>query len=45
MLKKGLNVNNAHLTLFYRLPYNDPNPEVTANGAGNARSTTERKQG
>jgi type I restriction enzyme R subunit len=30
ILKKGLDVDNARLTLLYRLPYNDLNPEVKA---------------
>src|SRR5688572_30332161 len=29
-LKKGLDVDNAHLTLLYRQPYNTLNPEVDA---------------
>jgi len=28
LLKKGLAIDDAHLTLFYRQPYNDLNPEV-----------------
>ncbi len=28
VLKKGLSIDDAHLTLFYRQPYNDLNPEV-----------------
>jgi type I restriction enzyme, R subunit len=40
VLKKGLDVDNAHLTLFYRLPYNDLNPEVTARFDSNVFSVT-----
>lgn len=40
VLKKGLEVDNAHLTLFYRLPYNDLNPQVTAQFASNLFSVT-----
>jgi type I restriction enzyme R subunit len=40
VLKKGLDVDNAHLTLFYRLPYNDLNPEVTARFESNVFSVT-----
>jgi type I restriction enzyme R subunit len=40
VLKKGLDVDNAHLTLFYRLPYNDLNPEVTAKFESNVFSVT-----
>lgn len=28
VLKKGLSIDNAHLTLLYRAPYNDLNPDV-----------------
>lgn len=28
VLKKGLSIDDAHLTLFYRQPYNDLNPDV-----------------
>src|ERR1035437_1979 len=40
VLKKGLDVDNAHLTLFYRLPYNDLNPDVTAKFEANLFSVT-----
>lgn len=40
VLKKGLDVDNAHLALFYRLPYNDLNPEVTAKFESNVFSVT-----
>ncbi|MDP3851101.1 MAG: type I restriction endonuclease [Luteolibacter sp.] len=40
VLKKGLDVDNAHLTLFYRLPYNDLNPDVTAKFESNVFSVT-----
>lgn len=30
VLKKGLDVDNAHFDLLYRLPYNALNPDVTA---------------
>lgn len=40
VLKKGLEVDNAKLTLFYRLPYNDLNPEVSARFAANIFSVT-----
>ena len=29
VLKKGLAIDDAHLTLLYRMPYNDLNPDVT----------------
>lgn len=28
VLKKGLEIDDAHLTLLYSLPYNDANPKV-----------------
>ena len=31
VLKKGLAIDDAHLTLLYSLPYNDLNPEIQAN--------------
>jgi type I restriction enzyme, R subunit len=40
VLKKGLDVDDAHLTLFYRLPYNDLNPDVTARFESNVFSVT-----
>ncbi len=40
VLKKGLDVDNAHFTLLYRLPYNDLNPEVTAKFDSNIFSVT-----
>ena len=40
VLKKGLDIDNAHLDLLYRLPYNDLNPEVVANFAANVFSVT-----
>jgi type I restriction enzyme R subunit len=40
VLKKGLDVDNAHLTLLYRLPYNDLNPEVKARFDSNLFSVT-----
>jgi type I restriction enzyme R subunit len=40
VLKKGLDVDNAHFDLLYRLPYNDLNPEVTAKFESNVFSVT-----
>lgn len=40
VLKKGLNIDDAHFDLLYRLPYNDLNPEVVANFAANIFSVT-----
>ncbi len=40
VLKKGLEVDNAHLDLLYRLPYNDLNPEVNAKFESNLFSVT-----
>lgn len=40
VLKKGLDIDNAHFDLLYRLPYNDLNPEVVANFAANVFSVT-----
>ncbi len=40
LLKKGLAVDNAHLDLLYRLPYNDLNPEVKAKFDSNLFSLT-----
>ncbi|MDP0490938.1 MAG: DEAD/DEAH box helicase family protein [Verrucomicrobiota bacterium JB023] len=40
VLKKGLDVDNAHFTLLYRLPYNDLNPEVKAKFESNLFSVT-----
>ncbi len=40
VLKKGLDVDNAHFTLLYRLPYNDLNPDVTAKFETNIFSVT-----
>jgi type I restriction enzyme R subunit len=40
VLKKGLEVDNAHLDLLYRLPYNDLNPEVKAKFESNRFSVT-----
>jgi len=40
VLKKGLEVDNAHLTLLYRLPYNDLNPDVKARFESNRFSVT-----
>ena len=40
VLKKGLDVDNAHLDLLYRLPYNDLNPEVKARFESNLFSVT-----
>lgn len=40
VLKKGLDIDDAHFNLLYRLPYNDLNPEVLANFAANIFSVT-----
>ncbi|QLI82652.1 type I restriction endonuclease subunit R [Chitinibacter fontanus] len=40
VLKKGLDIDDAHLTLLYRLPYNELNPEVVSNFAANIFSVT-----
>ena len=40
VLKKGLDIDDAHFDLLYRLPYNDLNPEVAANFAANVFSVT-----
>lgn len=40
LLKRGLDVDNAHLDLLYRLPYNDLNPDVTAKFESNVFSIT-----
>lgn len=40
ILKRGLNVDNAHLDLLYRLPYNDLNPQVSAKFESNIFSVT-----
>jgi type I restriction enzyme, R subunit len=40
VLKKGLDIDDAHFDLLYRLPYNDLNPEVLANFAANRFSVT-----
>jgi type I restriction enzyme R subunit len=40
VLKKGLDVDNAHLKLLYRLPYNDLNPDVIAKFESNIFSVT-----
>ena len=40
VLKKGLEVDNAHLDLLYRLPYNDLNPEVKVKFESNRFSVT-----
>ncbi len=40
VLKKGLDIDDAHFDLLYRLPYNDLNPEVVANFAANIFSVT-----
>lgn len=40
ILKKGLDIDDAHFDLLYRLPYNDLNPEVVANFAANIFSVT-----
>ncbi|WP_031410233.1 type I restriction endonuclease subunit R [Thiomonas sp. FB-Cd] len=40
VLKKGLDIDDAHFDLLYRLPYNDLNPDVVANFAANVFSVT-----
>ena len=40
VLKKGLDIDDAHFDLLYRLPYNDLNPEVVANYSDNIFSVT-----
>lgn len=40
VLKKGLDIDDAHFDLLYRLPYNDLNPEVLANFEANVFSVT-----
>lgn len=40
VLKKGLDIDDAHFDLLYRLPYNDLNPEVVANFEANIFSVT-----
>ncbi|MFM2168745.1 MAG: hypothetical protein RIS79_3116 [Verrucomicrobiota bacterium] len=40
VLQKGLEVDNAHLELLYRLPYNDLNPDVKARFESNRFSVT-----
>ncbi|EDX77598.1 hypothetical protein MC7420_2922 [Coleofasciculus chthonoplastes PCC 7420] len=40
LLKKGLAIDDANLTLFYSLPYNDLNPQIQANFAQNRFSLT-----
>lgn len=40
VLKKGLDIDDAHFDLLYRLPYNDLNPEVVANFTANIFSVT-----
>lgn len=40
VLKKGLDIDDAHFDLLYRSPYNDLNPEVVANFAANIFSVT-----
>lgn len=40
VLKKGLDIDDAHFDLLYRLPYNDLNPEVVASFAANVFSVT-----
>lgn len=40
VLKKGLDIDDAHFDLLYRLPYNDLNPDVVANFAANIFSVT-----
>lgn len=40
VLKGGLSINDAHLTLMYSAPYNDINPEVVANFERNIFSVT-----
>jgi len=40
VLKKGLDIDDAHFDLLYRLPYNDLNPEVRARFEANQFSVT-----
>lgn len=40
VLKKGLEIDDAHLTLLYSLPYNDANPKVLENFDRNIFSVT-----
>jgi len=40
VLKKGLDIDDAHFDLLYRLPYNDLNPEVVARFEANIFSVT-----
>ncbi len=40
VLKKGLEIDNAHLALLYRLPYNELNPDVKARFEGNRFSVS-----
>ena len=40
VLKKGLDIDDAHLDLLYRLPYNDLNPEVQARFEANRFSVS-----
>ena len=40
VLKKGLDIDDAHFDLLYRLPYNDLNPDVVANFEANVFSVT-----
>lgn len=40
VLKKGLDIDDAHFDLLYRLLYNDLNPEVVANFEANIFSVT-----
>lgn len=40
VLKKGLDIDDAHFDLLYRLPYNDLNPEVVENFSANIFSVT-----
>ena len=40
VLKKGLDIDDTHFDLLYRLPYNDLNPEVAANFEANRFSVT-----
>ena len=40
VLKKGLAIDDAELTLFYSLPYNNLNPEIQANFEENIFSIT-----
>lgn len=40
LLKKGLDIDDAHLTLFYSPPYNDLNPSIQENFAQNIFSVS-----